>query len=1048
MNESKRCNDLMCDENIRTKADAKKWLLKNHPDKLGSSASDFDVSRFTNVKQCIDNKNFCKTKRKPKAKKNKTRRNSGSGSGSGSNASNSGAKSEDKETKQEKMFKCVRKRANWSNIKRHHTFDSDKFDLNEVNLDVASAAPKVNQMLNTIAQLDKIDKEKHGKVFKHFIYSDVKDGGYGAKILASAFESSGYTNLIRAREVENRKSKQLYLKQTIHPDEKGKCFAILSSSALYRSSYTQKLKKNVLSMFNARPDNVHGNNMRFIILDSGFKEGIDLFDVKYVHIFEPSLTVADLKQTIGRATRTCGQKGLHFQDGVGWELFVYNYFLTVPEVLGDAYKINTTLTRSGTGKPFKDKATIKQVLSEFSSDNPLEQTLSEQLYNLAYPLSVDFDLTGAIHGEVGPEQRYTLFSNDSDSSSSSSTKSPKLLALMYGGARGKGKGKGRSKGLIKIETITCNGRCGKRSTKDVPASVDFLEKVYKKYGFDKVNGAVPKKGKREFLCGVMKKSANYCDYLNKEWAMRMAKVPFSTTEADVEDLVLVPEEPSDKVDYHVFEDLPKVDKKEQEMAIVLYEKSKQTTTPVALNSPSRKMGYKEMRRHINTYFSQFKYPEMKIVNKCKEKPPAREGENSDLRKIVDYTPSQNFVSHFFTPQSAYKGMLLWHSVGTGKTCSAIATSSATFENEGYTILWVTRTTLKSDVYKNIFDMVCHQRIANMIKSGKKIPEELSGRTRLINQNWIKPMSYKQFSNLLLKNNEFYNTLVEKNGEDDVLRKTLVIIDEAHKLYGGDLKAAERPDTDILEELIHQSYRVSGKDSVKLLIMTATPFTDSPMELFKLLNLMIDEPSKQFPTDIDSFQKKYMRDDGIISESGMKKLADQMAGYVSYLDRSKDASQFAQPIMIDVPVMMTTIRDPRMRELLAENARPNVPDKSLEKSRLRDKIKTLKARLKEKKKNHAETLKKIKKDCKEQFPKPKEKPQRDACYEEHAEEENERYAEDIKEDNEKLSTSEKEMDKIESDTMKHKELKYYYKMLKKNAMDQEFHMVSRCDLNKV
>ena len=42
------------------------------------------------------------------------------------------------------------------------------------------------------------------------------------------------------------------------------------------------------------------------------------------------MTIADLKQTIGRATRTCGQKGLEFQDNVGWPLYVYNYYLTVP----------------------------------------------------------------------------------------------------------------------------------------------------------------------------------------------------------------------------------------------------------------------------------------------------------------------------------------------------------------------------------------------------------------------------------------------------------------------------------------------------------------------------------------------------------------------------------------------------------------------------------------------------------------------------------------------------------------------------------------------
>lgn len=78
----------------------------------------------------------------------------------------------------------------------------------------------------------------------------------------------------------------------------------------------------MLAEYNSRPENVYGQSMRFIVFDSGFKEGIDLFDVKYVHIYEPSMTLADLKQTVGRATRTCGQKGLRFQPGIGWPLYV------------------------------------------------------------------------------------------------------------------------------------------------------------------------------------------------------------------------------------------------------------------------------------------------------------------------------------------------------------------------------------------------------------------------------------------------------------------------------------------------------------------------------------------------------------------------------------------------------------------------------------------------------------------------------------------------------------------------------------------------------
>jgi hypothetical protein len=72
---------------------------------------------------------------------------------------------------------------------------------------------------------------------------------------------------------------------------------------------------------------------------------------------------------------------------------------------------------------------------------------------------------------------------------------------------------------------------------------------------------------------------------------------------------------------------------------------------------------------------------------------------------VTFSNTQNFVQKFLTPQSPYKGMLLFHSVGSGKTCTAIATATNTFDREGYKILWVTRHTLKEDIWKNMFDKI-------------------------------------------------------------------------------------------------------------------------------------------------------------------------------------------------------------------------------------------------------------------------------------------------------------------------------------------------------
>jgi len=59
------------------------------------------------------------------------------------------------------------------------------------------------------------------------------------------------------------------------------------------------------------------------------------------------------------------------------------------------------------------------------------------------------------------------------------------------------------------------------------------------------------------------------------------------------------------------------------------------------------------------------------------------------------------IQEYFTPKSAYKGLLLWHSTGTGKTCSGISIATKSFEKEDYTIIWVTRSTLRGDIWKNI-----------------------------------------------------------------------------------------------------------------------------------------------------------------------------------------------------------------------------------------------------------------------------------------------------------------------------------------------------------
>ena len=312
--------------------------------------------------------------------------------------------------------------------------------------------------------------------------------------------------------------------------------------------------------------------------------------------------------------------------------------------------------------------------------------------------------------------------------------------------------------------------------------------------------------------------------------------------------------------------------------------------------------FKEIREHIKEKYGEFAWDAVKMENLCGYAGPVKTGGSGGKSTVIEYSSTQDFIRHYFTPSNPYKGMLLYHSVGTGKTCSAIATATSSFEPEGYTILWVTRTTLKNDIWKNMFDQVCNERIRQAISDGKDIPDEQTKRMRMLSPSWkIRPMSYKQFSNLVSKQNSYYKELVKINGQEDPLRKTLIIIDEAHKLYGGsDLSSLERPDTEALHKSIMNSYLVSGHDSVRLLLMTATPITQDPFELVKLMNLC-KLPHQQIPTDYPLFSQKYLDDDGKFTNAGEDRFLNQIIGHISYLNREKDARQFAQPIIKQVLV---------------------------------------------------------------------------------------------------------------------------------------------------
>jgi len=274
---------------------------------------------------------------------------------------------------------CAREVLNYSSIERSDRFDKKTFDPVKFIEKVHIASPSMEVLLKKIEKLDTEDNINHRKLFKHYIFSDLKKG-YGAKILASGFVAAGYTPVIKA------KGTRIVLDEDVLASKNESKFAVLSSTSIYGAVTSPNSTKEILAAYNKRPENVYGKDVRFIILDSGYTEGVDLFDVKYVHIFEEQNNLANLTQAIGRGTRFCGQSGLQFKGG--WELQVFNYKSIAPKggILNRVANFVLMKKQKGILKKLqerdaelKKKLILEKKLLELIKDNAVDKLLNKNI---------------------------------------------------------------------------------------------------------------------------------------------------------------------------------------------------------------------------------------------------------------------------------------------------------------------------------------------------------------------------------------------------------------------------------------------------------------------------------------------------------------------------------------------------------------------------------------------------------------------------------------------------------------------------------------------
>jgi hypothetical protein len=158
---------------------------------------------------------------------------------------------------------------------------------------------------------------------KHYIYSSFYEnrghGGQGILAIAKYLESElGYTKL----SLEDAKGK------TLEQLEKKKRYVLAITNELGEDKNNLNA---IVKMYN-QSQNIKGEYIHVFLASQGYNEGVDLRGVKHVHIFEPLITFAMDKQTIGRAARYCSHSDLDHGQGE-WTVSVHRYISDQPEDL-------------------------------------------------------------------------------------------------------------------------------------------------------------------------------------------------------------------------------------------------------------------------------------------------------------------------------------------------------------------------------------------------------------------------------------------------------------------------------------------------------------------------------------------------------------------------------------------------------------------------------------------------------------------------------------------------------------------------------------------
>ena len=263
-------------------------------------------------------------------------------------------------------------------------------------------------------------------------------------------------------------------------------------------------------------------------------------------------------------------------------------------------------------------------------------------------------------------------------------------------------------------------------------------------------------------------------------------------------------------------------------------------------------------------------------------------------------PHQTTLSKYINPDTPYKGVLVFHGLGSGKTCVGVAIIEKfrpMVEKYGtHVYILVPGPNIKESWLNHLVDCTGNKYVdKNDNNKRTAIHRSLQNIKIMSFRSFYKKVSGEKYIDKTFDKDNKMKKTYRKNAEGEFERdfsvdriynldNTVLIIDEAHNLTGNTFG-------DAVKHIIKVS------KNLKVVLMTATPMKNLGSDIVELINMLRPIDS---PMEIDKIFNSYRNHLMDFKKDGLEYFKNMINGYVSHM-RGQDPLTFAKRVdMGEVP----------------------------------------------------------------------------------------------------------------------------------------------------